>query len=96
MSGHQSEMVHFESAAEVRDFVSKHLANYQSVAEEYDTYEAATAIRADFNLCPWSIATQFESPVPFDELTGPDPTDAVNHLAILCLEELIIELLDDD
>ncbi|MDS0243762.1 MULTISPECIES: hypothetical protein [unclassified Haloferax] len=93
MSGHQSGTIHFESSAEVRDFVSEQLGDYRSVAEQYDTYEAATAIRADFDLCPWSIATQFESPVPFDELAGPDPTDSVNHLATLCLEEVIAELL---
>jgi len=94
MSGNQSETIHFESAAAVRDFVDEHIEEYRSVAEQYDSYEAATAMQDDFNLCPWSIATQFDSPVPFDELAGPNPVDAVNHLAILCLENIMLEFLD--
>ncbi|MCO8266299.1 hypothetical protein NKF06_06795 [Haloferax sp. AB510] len=95
MSDH-SGMMHFESAVAVQEFVNEHLADYRVVAEKYDTYEAATALQSDFNLCPWSIANQFESPVPFDELAGPDPVDMVNHLSVLCLEEIIDELLAQD
>ncbi len=63
---------HFQSEAELRDFVAEVADEYSADADEWGTYEAATAVYDDHNLCPWSITTHLESNVPYDELSGPD------------------------
>jgi hypothetical protein len=63
---------HFDSEPELRDFVADIADEYCADAAEWGTYEAATAVYDDHNLCPWSITTHLESNVPYDELSGPD------------------------
>lgn len=86
---------HFDSEAELRDFVAEVADEYRTDADEYGEYEAATALYEDHDLCPWSITTHLESNVPFNELSGPDPRDMLVHEAYLCLEELLTEIYDE-
>jgi hypothetical protein len=83
---------HFDSEAELREFVGEVADEYRADADEYDEYEAATALYEDHDLCPWSITTHLESNVPYDELSGPDPRDMLVHEAYLCLDELLTEI----
>ena len=86
---------HFQSANEVREFLNDVADQYRKDADEYGTYEAATAIFSDYSLCPWSITNYFESSVPYDELSGPDPRDMIEHEAVLCIEEILDEIYYD-
>jgi hypothetical protein len=86
----------FETEAELREFVSSVADDYRDDATNWDTYEAATALYADHNLCPWSITTHLESNVPYDELAGPDPREMLVHEACLCIESLLTEHYADD
>ena len=85
----------FESEAELRDFVAELADEYRADANEWGEYEAATALYEDHDLCPWSITTHFESTVPFDELSGPDPREMLVHEAYLCLESLLADIYTD-
>jgi len=85
---------HFETKAELRDFVADIADEYREDADEWGTYEAATALYDDHDLCPWSITTHLESNVPYDELSGPDPREMLVHEAYLCLEALLAEIYD--
>lgn len=87
---------HFESEQALRKFVANVADDYRDDAVEWDTYEAATALYADHDLCPWSITTHLESNVPFDELSGPDPRDKLEHEAYLCLENILNDIYDFD
>jgi hypothetical protein len=87
---------HFHSEAELREFVVEVADEYRADADEYGAYEAATALYDDHDLCPWSITTHLESNVPFNELSGPDPRDALEHEAYLCLENVLNEIYDFD
>ena len=80
---------HFESGDEIQEFVTSVAEEYQEDAEEWGTYEAATALYQENDLCPWSITKYFESNVPYDELSGPDPRDMIEHEATLCIEEIL-------
>lgn len=80
---------HFESEAALRDFVAEVADEYRAEADEWGTYEAATTLYDDYDLCPWSITTHLESTVPYDELSGPDPREMLVHEASLCLEEVL-------
>ena len=64
---------HFESEAELREFVADAAEEYRADADKRGEYEAATALYNDHGLCPWSITTHLESNVPYDELSGPGP-----------------------
>lgn len=86
---------HFDSEADLRTFVSEVADEYRADADEWGTYEAATALYSDYNLCPWSITTHLESTVPYDELSGPDPRDMLTYEAYLCLAELLTEIYDE-
>jgi len=86
---------HFDSEAELREFVAEVADEYRADADEYGEYEAATALYEDHDLCPWSITTHLESTVPYDELSGPDPRDVLVHEAYLCLESLLAEIYTD-
>jgi hypothetical protein len=86
---------HFESEAELREFIADVADEYRGDADEYGEYEAATALYEDHDLCPWSITTYLESNVPYDELSGPDPRDMLVHEAYLCLDELLTEIYDE-
>jgi hypothetical protein len=86
---------HFESEAELRDFVADVADEYRADADEWDTYEAATALYEDYDLCPWSITTHLESTVPFDELSGPDPREMLVQEACLCIESLLTDIYTD-
>jgi hypothetical protein len=86
---------HFESEAELRDFVAEIADEYRADADEWGEYEAATALYNAHDLCPWSITTQLESNVPYDELSGPDPRDMLVHEARLCIESLLTEIYTD-
>jgi hypothetical protein len=86
---------HLESEAELQDFVAEVADEYRADADEWGTYEAATALYNDHDLCPWSITTHLESTVPYDELSGPDPRDMLTHEARLCLEELLTKFYDE-
>jgi len=83
---------HFESKSELRDFVADVADEYRADADEWGTYEAATALYEDHDLCPWSITTHLDSNVPYNELSGPDPRDMLTHEAYLCLEKLLTEI----
>jgi hypothetical protein len=83
---------HFDSEAELRDFVAEVADEYRAETDEYGEYEAATALYNDHDLCPWSITTHLESNVPFDELSGPDPREMLVHEAYLCIESLLAEI----
>jgi hypothetical protein len=85
---------HFDSESELRDFIADVADEYRADADEWGTYEAATALYDDYDLCPWSITTHLESTVPYDELAGPDPRDMLVHEAYLCLEELLTEMYE--
>lgn len=85
---------HFDSESELRDFTADVADEYRADADEWGTYEAATALYDDYDLCPWSITTHLESTVPYDELAGPDPRDMLVHEAYLCLEELLTEVYE--
>jgi hypothetical protein len=80
---------HFESEDEIREFVTSVAEEYRDEAEEWGRYEAATTLYKESDLCPWSITKYFESSVPYDELSGPDPRDMIEHEAILCIEEIL-------
>ncbi|MBB6647847.1 hypothetical protein [Halobellus ruber] len=86
---------HFESESDLRDFVTDVADEYRADADEWSTYEAATALYENHDLCSWSITTHLESNVPYDELSGPDPRDMLVHEAYLCLEELLTEIYDE-
>jgi hypothetical protein len=86
---------HLESRADLREFVAEVADEYRAEADEWGTYEAATALYEDYNLCPWNITTHFESNVPFNELSGPDPRDMLVHEAYLCLEDLLTEIYEE-
>ena len=83
---------HFQSEDEIREFLSDIADDYREDAEEWGTYEAATAIAMDYDICPWSITKYFESSVPYDELSGPDPRDMIEHEAYLCIEDLLEQI----
>jgi hypothetical protein len=87
---------HFESEAELQGFVADVADEYRADADESGTYEAATALYDDYDLCPWSITTHLESNVPYDELSGPDPREMLVHEAYLCLEEMLVETYDSN
>jgi hypothetical protein len=80
---------HFDSKDSIREFVAGTASDYRDDAIEWGTYEAATALYKDHDICPWSITSYFESNVPYDELSGPDPRDMIEHEAILCLEKVL-------
>jgi hypothetical protein len=82
---------HFESKAALRDFVTDKADESRTDADEWGTYEAATALYDDHDLYPWSITSHLESTVPYDELSGPDPREMLIHEAYLCLEEVLTE-----
>lgn len=86
---------HFESKASLKEFVVDTADEYRADADEWGTYEAATALYEDYNLCPWNVTTHLESNVPYSELSGPDPRDMLVHEAYLCLEELLTEIYDE-
>ena len=86
---------HFDSEEKHREFVADVADDYRDDAAEWGTYEAATALYADHDLCPWSITTYLESTVPYDELSGPDPRDMIEHEANLCIAELLDDCLDE-
>ena len=86
---------HFESEDVLRDFVAEVADEYRAGADEYGTYEAATALYNDHGLCPWSITTHLESNVPYDELSGPDPREMLVHEACLCIESLLADIYTD-
>lgn len=86
---------HFESEADLREFIADIADDYCNDATEWGTYEAATALYNDYDLCPWSITTHLESNVPFDELSGPDPRDMLIHEVHLCIEALLTERYAD-
>jgi hypothetical protein len=79
--------IRFEEA--IREFVADVAPQYRKDAEEWDTYEAASALYEEEGLCPWSITTHFESNVPYGELSGPSPRTMIEHEAMLCLEALL-------
>lgn len=85
---------HFDSDNELRKFIADVAEEYRADAEEWDTYEAATALYDEYDLCPWSITTYFESNVPYDELSGPNPRDMLIHEACLCIEQLLTEVYE--
>jgi hypothetical protein len=86
---------HFESESDLREFVADVAEEYRNDAVDWGTYEAATALYEDHNLCPWSITTHLESNVPYEELSGPDPRDMLVHEARLCIESLLTEIYTD-
>lgn len=86
---------HFQSKANLKEFVADVADEYRADAEEWGTYEAATALYDDHDLCPWSITAHLESNVPYSELSGPDPRDMLTHEAYLCLEQLLTEIYDE-
>jgi hypothetical protein len=86
---------HFGSESELRDFIADVADEYRADADEWGTYEAATALYDDYDLCPWSITTHLESNVPYDELSGPDPREMLVQEAYLCLDELLTEVYDE-
>jgi len=86
---------HFQSKANLKEFVADVAGEYRAEADEWGTYEAATALYKDHNLCPWNITTHFESNVPYNELSGPDPRDMLVHEAYLCIEDLLTEIYDE-
>jgi hypothetical protein len=86
---------HFDSEAELREFVAGVADEYRAEADEYGEYEAATALYEDHDLCPWSITTYLESNVPFNELSGPDPRAMLVHEAYLCIESILTDIYTD-
>jgi hypothetical protein len=80
---------HFRSEEAIREFVADVAPQHREDAEEWDTYEAASALYKEEGLCPWSITTHFESNVPYGELSGPSPRTMIEHEAMLCLEALL-------
>jgi hypothetical protein len=84
---------HFDSEAELREFVTSVANDYRDDATEWGTYEAATVLYDDHDICLWSITTHLESTVPYDELSGPDPRDMIEHEAVLCIESILEEAL---
>lgn len=86
---------HFDSESELREFIADVAEEYRDDADEWGTYEAATALYEDHDLCPWSITTHLESTVPYDELSGPDPREMLVHEAYLCLDELLTGFYDE-
>jgi len=83
---------HFESEAALREFVKDVAGESRADADEWGTYEAATALYDDYDLCPWSITTHLDSTVPYDDLSGPGPREMLVHEACLCLEEVLTEI----
>jgi hypothetical protein len=86
---------HFESKAELREFVAEVANEYRVDADDWGEYEAATALYEDHDLCPWSITTHLESNVPHDELSGPDPREMLVHEAYLCIESILTDIYTD-
>lgn len=87
---------HFESKDEIQEFVSSVAERYQDEAKEWGTYEAATSLYKESELCPWSVTKYFESNVPYDELSGPDPRNMIEHEATLCIEEILEKVYLED
>jgi len=87
---------HFDSESDLRESIADVAGEYRADAEEWGTYEAASALYDDHDLCPWSITTHLDSNVPFDELSGPDPRDMIEHEAYLCLEIILNDIYEFD
>jgi hypothetical protein len=85
---------HFQSEDALREFVAEVADEYRADADEWGTYEAATALYDDYDLCPWSITMYLDSNVPYDELSGSDPRDMLTHEAYLCLEQLLTDIYE--
>lgn len=43
---------HFDSESELRDFIADAADEYRADADEWGTYEAATALYDDYDICP--------------------------------------------
>ncbi|WP_128081467.1 hypothetical protein [Haloferax sp. ATB1] len=80
---------HFTSETQLKQFVHEISDDYQDIASQFDTYEAATAVFEDYDLCPWNITSFVRGGVPHDELSGPDPRDQLRHEAVLAVESLL-------
>lgn len=85
---------HFDSENELSEFIADVADEYRADADEWGTYEAATALYDEYDLCPWSITTYLESNIPYDELSGPDPRDMLTHEACLCIEQLLTDIYE--
>lgn len=86
---------HFSSESEFERFVQEVSSEYKDLAVTHDSYEAATAIFEDFELCPWSVTSYVRAEVPFDELAGPDPRDRLRNEAILAIESALDKQLSE-